>query len=158
MEGKRVKDSSFVMVQLMGPQDTNIAGNVHGAVLIKLMDNTAGVVAVRHGQTRRGITASIDQITFHQPVHVGDIVNVKGSVNMVGNTSMEIGIRVEVEDLMTGESRHAASAYFTMIAVDQEGRPMTLPPLILDTEEERRRNSEAQERRENRLLQRKSDR
>lgn len=122
------------------------------------MDNTAGVVAVRHGQTRRGITASLDQINFHQPVHVGDIVNVKGSLNLVGNTSMEVGVRVEADDIMTGESRHAASAYFTMIAVDQEGRPMTLPPLVLDTEEQRRRNNEAKKRREKRLMQRESDR
>jgi acyl-CoA hydrolase len=158
MEGKRVKDSSFVMVQLMGPQDTNIAGNVHGAVIVKLMDNTAGIVAVRHAQTRRGITASISQLDFYNPVSVGDIVNVKGSLNLVGNTSMEVGVRVEAEDIMTGESRHVASAYFTLIAIDKEGRPVALPPLILETEEERRRNSEAKKRRENHLIQRKSDR
>ncbi|HJX69550.1 MAG TPA: acyl-CoA thioesterase [Dehalococcoidia bacterium] len=158
MEGKRVKDSSIVMTQLMTPQDINIAGNVHGAVIVKLMDNTAGVVAVRHAQSRRGVTASIDRLDFYHPVFVGDIVTVKASLNLVGNTSMEVGVRVEAEDIMTGESRHTASGYFTLIAVDKEGRPMALPPLILDTEEERRRNSEAKARRESRLIQRGSDR
>jgi uncharacterized protein (TIGR00369 family) len=157
MEGKRVKDTSIVMVQIMTAQDTNIAGNVHGGVIVKLMDNAAGVVAARHARSRV-VTASIDRLDFHHPVFVGDLVTLKASLNLVGNTSMEVGVRVESENVITGESQHTASAYLTYVALDKEGKPMVLPPLILETEEERRRNSEAKVRRQNRLIQRESSR
>lgn len=157
MEGKRVKDSSTVMAQLMTPQDMNVAGNVHGGVIMKLIDTAASSVAVRHARSNV-VTASIDRLDFHHPVFVSDLVTLKASLNFVGRTSMEIGVRVESENLMTGEIRHTASAYLTFVALDKEGRPMVLPPLVLETEEERRRNSDAKARRENRLIQRKSDR
>jgi len=154
MEGKRVRDSSIVMAQPMTQQDSNIAGNVHGGVIMRLIDNAGGVVAARHvGQLV--VTASIDRLDFHSPVFIGDLVTLKASINLVGKTSMEVGVRVESETILTGEKRHTASAYLTYVALDKEGKPMDLPPLILETEEERRRNSEAKVRRENRLQQRK---
>ena len=156
MEGKRVKDTSITMAQLMTAQDINIAGNVHGGVIMRLIDQAAAVVAARHAPSNV-VTASIDRIDFHNPVFGGDLVTLKASLNLVGNTSMEIGVRVESENLATGEVRHTASAYLTYVALDKERRPTVLPPLILETEEEGRRNSEAKARREIRLMQRGSD-
>lgn len=155
MEGKSVKDSAVVMAQVMGPQDVNNAGNVHGGVVMRLIDTAAGVVAVRHARAN-AVTASIDRLDFIYPIFVGDLITFKASLNLVGRTSMEIGVRVETENLFTGEVRHTASAYLTYVALDKAGRPMVLPPLILETEEEKRRNREAQARREARLHQNKN--
>jgi uncharacterized protein (TIGR00369 family) len=152
MEGKTVKESALIMAQVMGPQEVNIAGNVHGGVIMKLIDNAAGVVAWRHARAN-AVTASIDRLDFLYPVFSGDLVTVKASANMVGKTSMELGVRVETENLNTGEIRHTASAYLTYVALDKAGKPMILPPLILETEEDKRRNREAQSRKELRLRQ-----
>jgi acyl-CoA hydrolase len=156
MEGKRVKDSSVTMAQMMIPQDANPAGNVHGGVVVKIIDEAAGVVAARHARSNV-VTASIDRMDFHHPVFVGDVLFFKASLNLVGRTSMEIGVRVEAENLITGEVRHAASAYLTYVALDQHGKPREIPPLILETEEEMRRNSEAKARREIRLAEKKRE-
>ena len=156
MEGKRVKDSSVIMAQMMIPQDANPAGNVHGGVVVKIIDEAAGVVAARHSRSNV-VTASIDRMDFHNPVFVGDVLFFKASLNFVGRTSMEIGVRVEAENLITGVVRHAASAYLTYVALDHQGKPREVPPLILETEEERRRNSEAKQRREVRLAEKKRE-
>ena len=156
MEGKRVQDSSVVMAQMMIPQDANPAGNVHGGVVVKLIDEAAGVVASRHARSNV-VTASIDRMEFHTPVFVGDLLIVTAGLNLVGRTSMEIGVRVEAENLITGEVRHAATAYLTYVALDTQGRPRTVPPLILETEEEKRRNQEAARRRETRLAEKKRE-
>ncbi len=154
MGDKRVRDSSVVMVQAMTPQDANVSGNVHGGVIMKLIDSAAGVVATRHAQANV-VTASVDRLDFHHPVFVGDLVTLKASLNLVGKTSMEVGVRVESENLRTREIRHTASAYLTFVALDEDGRPTELPPLILETPDEIRRNSEAKSRREVRLRERK---
>ncbi len=156
MEGKRVRDSSVIMAQMMIPQDANPAGNVHGGVVVKIIDEAAGVVSARHARSNV-VTASIDRMDFHNPVFVGDVLFFKASLNLVGRTSMEIGVRVEAENLITGEVRHAASAYLTYVALDTQGRPREVPPLILETEEEKRRNREARERREVRLAEKKRE-
>ena len=153
MQGKTVKESAVIMTHVMGPQEVNIAGNVHGGVIMKLIDTAAGVVAMRHARAN-AVTASIDRLDFHYPVFSGDLVTLKASLNYVVRTSMEIGVRVETENLLTGEVRHTASAYLTYVALDKSGRPTPLPPLILETEEEKRRNREAQQRRELRLKER----
>ncbi len=150
MNGKRVKDSSVITAQMMIPQDANPAGNVHGGVVVKIIDEAAGVVAARHCR-RNVVTASIDRMDFHHPIFVGDLLFFKASLNFVGRTSMEIGVRVEAENLMTGEVRHAASAYLTYVAIDQDGRPVEVPPLSVETDEERRRQREGKARRELRL-------
>ena len=150
MEGKTVPESSTAIAQLMTPQDVNIAGNVQGGVIMRLVDTVAGLVATRH--TRLNVvTASIDRLDFHHPVYVGDLVTFKASLNMVGRTSMEVGVRVETEDPITGEIRHVASAYLTFVSLDAQGNPKPIPPLILETETDKRRNREAQARREVRL-------
>jgi acyl-CoA hydrolase len=156
MEGKRVKDSSVVMAQMMIPLDANPAGNVHGGVVVKIIDEAAGVVAARHSRSNV-VTASIDRMDFHDPVFVGDVLFFKASLNLVGRTSMEIGVRVEAENLITGVVRHAASAYLTYVALDLNGKPREVPPLILETEEEQRRNGEARRRREVRLAEKKQE-
>ncbi|MFC1964895.1 acyl-CoA thioesterase [Chloroflexota bacterium] len=154
MEGKKVKDSSIVMVQVMTTQDANMAGNVHGGVIMKLIDTAAAAVAIRH--TRNNVvTASVDRLDFHHPVYIGDLLTIRASLNMAGRTSMEIGVHVQSENLKTGEIKHTASAYLTMVALDTGGRPAEVPPLTPETDEEVRRNSEAQARREVRLLERK---
>lgn len=156
MEGKRVKDSSVIIAQVMMSSDANPSGNVHGGVIMKLIDTTAGVVASRHARCN-AVTASIDRLDFHHPVFVGDLLFLKGSLNMVGRTSMEIGVRVEAENLITGEVRHTASAYLTFVALDEKARPREVPPLILENEEEVRRNGEAKKRRDLRLAERKRE-
>ena len=156
MEGKRVNESSVIMAQMMNPQDANPAGNVHGGVVVRTIDEAAAVVAARHSRGNV-VTASIDRLNFHNPVFVGDVLFFKASLNFVGRSSMEIGVRVEAENLITGVVRHAATAYLTYVALDPNGKPREAPPLILETEEERRRNSEARRRREVRLAEKKRE-
>ena len=156
MEAKRVGDSRAVFSYLMLPQDANPAGNVHGGVVMKHIDSAAGVVAARHARTFV-VTASIDRLDFHSPVYIGNLLTLKASVNIVGRTSMEVGVRVEAEDLRTGEIRHTASAYLTLVAMGEKGRPVEVPPLIIETEEEKRRNRESAARRKTRLAEKRRE-
>jgi acyl-CoA hydrolase len=150
---KTVRDSSVMIVQQMTPADANIAGNVHGGTIMKLIDNTGGIVAARHTQSNV-VTASIDRLDFHSPVFVWDLLRVYASINFAGRTSMELGVRVEAENFITGEVRHTASAYLTYVALDEQGKPKELPPIEFQTDDEKRRNCEASERRRRRLLER----
>ena len=150
MQGKTVNESSVIMTQVMTLQDVNLGGNVHGGVIMRLVDNAGGLVAVRH--TRANVvTASIDRLDFHHPVFAGDLVTLRASLNLVSRTSIEVGVNVQAENPKTGEVNHTASAYLTYVALDESRKPMEVPPLILETEEQRRRNREAQARREDRL-------
>lgn len=144
--GKRASDSQVVMAQLLMPTDANPDGLVHGGAIMRLIDLAAAAVAQRHA---RGpvTTAAIDSLSFHAPAHVGDLVTVKASVNDVGTTSMEVGVRVEVEDLLTGEVTHVSSAYVVMVAVDDLGDPMEVPRLRVEGSEGRRRQLAAKSRR-----------
>lgn len=144
------------MAQQMNPQDANPYGNVHGGVLMKLIDTAAGAVAIRHSRSN-AVTASVDRLDFHSPVFVGDLVTFKASLNMTGRTSMEIGVRVESENLHTGEIRKTASAYLTFVAIGDDGKPVEIPPLVPETEEDIRRNCEAKARRELRLRTKKQE-
>lgn len=155
MEGKSVSETTVVLSHLMLPQDANPTGNVHGGVIMKYVDNAAGVVAIRHSRAI-SVTASIDQLDFYVPMYVGELLILKASLNYVGKTSMEIGVRVEGENLLTGEVKHVASAYLTFVALfDKDEKNKMVPPLICETPTERRRNEEARERRELRLLEKK---
>lgn len=140
------------MAHVMMPQDANPFGIVHGGVVMKHIDDAAGVVAVRHSGGN-AVTASIDKLDFHNPVFVGNLITVKASLNMVGKTSMEIGVWVETEDLVSGQIRHNASAYLTFVAMDKDFQPRPVPPLKLTTDEDQRRNQEAVARRKLRLAQ-----
>lgn len=150
MPGKRVRESSVMLAQVMNPQDANPAGNVHGGVIMKLIDTAAGAAAVKHSQANC-VTASIDRLDFHNPVFIGDLVTLRASVTYTGKTSMEVGIRVESQNLFTGAIRHTVSAYMTFVALDEKGKPFAIPPLLLEEPEEKRRNREALARREARL-------
>jgi len=144
---KKVSDSSITIVQQMTHLDANLAGNVHGGTIMKLIDNTAGMVAIRHAG-RNCVTASLDRLDFHQPVFVGDLLRVLASINYAGRTSMELGVRVEAENYITGEVRHTASAYLTFVCLDEHGKPVEIPEILFESEIEKRRNREAAERRE----------
>ncbi len=146
MEGKKVSESAVLTAQLMSPQDANIAGNVHGGIIMKLIDDAGGAVAYRHARSNV-VTVSIDRLSFHHPVFVGDLVTFKASINMAGTSSMDVGVRVEAENLMTGEVRHTASAYLTYVALDADLRPKAVAPLIFETEEQERRSRQALARR-----------
>jgi uncharacterized protein (TIGR00369 family) len=150
MEGKKISETRVIMGQVMNPESSNPAGNVHGGDIMKLIDTAGGVAATRHARAHV-VTASIDRIDFHYPVYVGDLLILKASVNFVGKTSMEIGVRVEAENPITGNIRHTGSAYLTYVALDDNRRPINLPPLILETDEDRHRNGEAAQRRQMRL-------
>jgi uncharacterized protein (TIGR00369 family) len=150
MQGKRIKESSILLAQVMNPQDANPAGNVHGGVIMKLIDTAAGSAAMKHSRSNC-VTASIDRLDFHNPVFIGDLVTLRAGLNFTGKSSMEVGVRVESQNLLTGEIRHTVSAYMTFVALDKNGKPIAIPPLILETPEEQRRNREAQARREARL-------
>jgi uncharacterized protein (TIGR00369 family) len=145
-----VSETSITMSQIMQPEDANVAGNVHGGTIMKLIDSAAGVVAVRHSRSN-AVTASVDRIDFHHPAYIGDLLIIKSSLNMVGRTSMEIGARVEAERVLKGDRYHIASAYLTYVALDQDLKPKPVQQLILETEAENRRNREAQIRRKMRV-------
>lgn len=135
----------------MMPQDANIQGNVYGGTIMKLMDEVAGAVAARHCR-RNVVTASVDRMDFFRPVYIGNLLTLKSSVNYVGKTSLEIGVRIEAEDLKTGEILHTGSSYLTFVALDSEGKPSLVPEIIPETSEEKRRYRQAEERRAQRLL------
>jgi acyl-CoA hydrolase len=156
MQAKAVSESSLVTAIQMMPHDANPAGNVHGGVIMKQVDTTAGVVSLRHAGMNV-VTASIDRLDFHYPAYVGDLLILSASVNLVGSTSMEVGVRVECEDTKTGKMRHTASAYLTFVALDSNGKPTQLPGVILENDEQKRRNSEAVERRKTRLAEKKRE-
>jgi len=137
----------------MGIGDANSAGFVHGGIVMKLCDEVAGIAAIRHCRSRV-VTAAMDRMTFIQPVNVGELVTCSATVNAAWRTSMEVGVRVQAEDPRSGESRHTSTAYLTMVAVDDEGRPMPVPPLLAETDTEQRREREAELRRQNRLAER----
>jgi uncharacterized protein (TIGR00369 family) len=152
-EAKRVADSQTTLVQMMEIAHANIAGIVHGGEVMKLVDTAAGISAIKHAGGMC-VTVSIDEMSFLHPVHVGDLVTVRASVNDVGTTSIEVGVRVEVEDVISGERLHTSSAYLVFVALGRDGRPRPVPPLIAETDAQRRRLAEAKIRRETRLAHR----
>ena len=143
------------MARTMLPSDANPYGNVHGGEIMKLIDACAGAAATRHARGRV-VTAFVDGLSFVSPVYVGYFVTAKASVNHVGKTSMEVGVRVESEDLLTGKVAHVSSAYLVFVSTDEKGEPVPLPPLLAETDEERRRMRAAEQRREQRLARPKS--
>ncbi|MBA3264612.1 MAG: acyl-CoA thioesterase [Thermoleophilaceae bacterium] len=137
----------------MGVGDANNSGNVHGGVIMYLCDEVAGIAAVRHSGGRV-VTVAMDRMTFLHPVYVGHLLTVKAAVNAAWRSSMEVGVRVEAENIRSGEVTHTSAAYLTMVALDEEGRPTPVPPVAPETPDEERRAREAQLRRDNRLAER----
>jgi uncharacterized protein (TIGR00369 family) len=138
--------SAVTISQLMEITDANIAGNVHGGVIMRLVDTAAALAAIRHAGGLC-VTVSLDEMSFIEPVHIGDVVTILAMVNDVGTTSLECGVRVESENPVTGERVHASSAYLVFVAIDEEGHPRPVPPLVAETDEDRRRQHEARLRR-----------
>jgi acyl-CoA hydrolase len=141
------------LVKWMSMTDANSAGHIHGGTVMKLCDEAAGLAAIRHAR-QRVVTAAVDRVTFLHPVYVGEVLTLSASVNAVWRTSMEVGVRVEAENPFTGDSRHTSSAYLTMVAIDDQGRPQPVPPFVAESATEQRREREAQLRRANRLAER----
>jgi acyl-CoA hydrolase len=137
----------------MGIQEANSAGFVHGGIVMKMCDEAAGIAAVKHSRCRV-VTAAIDRMTFLHPVQIGQLLTCRASVNAVWRTSMEVGVRVEAENPRTGEVRHTSTAYLTMVAIDDDGQPIEVPPLAVESADEQRRQREAELRRQNRLNER----
>lgn len=151
---KTVGESRVEMAQAMFPVDANPAGNVFGGTIMKLIDTAAGIAAHRHCRTNV-VTASMDRLDFHQPVFVGELVVVRASINYVGKTSMEVGVRVEAENLTTGEVRHTNSAYLTIVSLDENRKPNPVPNIIPRTKDDKRRFKEGKMRAEYRRNRRK---
>jgi len=147
---KPVSASQVTLVHLMEITDANIAGIVHGGTIMKLVDTAAGLAAMKHCGGP-AVTVSMDSMSFLAPVRIGDTVTVKASVNDVGRTSLEVGVRVESENVLSGERTHTGSAYLVFVALDDEGKPRPVPPVAAETQNQRRREKEAKIRRETRL-------
>ncbi len=141
------------LVKWMSITDANNAGRIHGGTVMKLCDEAAGLAAIRHAR-QPCVTAAVDRMTFRHPVQVGDVLTLSASVNAAWRTSMEVGVRVQAEHPFTGETRHTSSAYLTMVAIDEHGRPASVPQLQPASDADRRREREAQLRRANRLAER----
>lgn len=134
----------------MLPEHANAYGNVHGGEIMKVVDEAGGIAAMRHAQ-RPCVTIAIDEMTFVSPVHVGELLACTASVNYVGRTSLEVGVKVHAENPITGEVTHTNSAYLVYVAIDDDGRPTEVPPLALETDEDHRRYDEAKQRQAERL-------
>jgi acyl-CoA hydrolase len=151
---KTVKDSRVVLAQHMGMSDSNLAGAVHGGTIMKLVDTAGGLAAMKFSGNP-AVTAAIDELSFLEPVNLGDLVTVTASVNGVGDTSMEVGVKVETENVLTGERRHTSTAYLLYVAVDPDTKqPVRVPRLVCETAEERRRQRQAKARRKARTARR----
>ena len=129
---KSVEDSHIEISELMLPSYRNFGGKIHGGYILGLMDQIAFACASKHSG-KYCVTASVDKVNFHSPIEVGELVSMKAAINYVGNSSMVVGIRVESENIMTGETRHCNSSYFTMVAVDEKGKTVRVPGLILNS-------------------------
>lgn len=150
---KAVDASRSELIRWMGVQDANHVGFVHGGIVMKTCDEAAAIAAIRHSG-RRVVTAGVDRMTFTDPVYVGELLNCQASVNAVWRTSMEVGVRVEAENPRTGERRHTSTAYITMVALDDDGKPTGVPALVAESDAEQQRQREAELRRANRLAER----
>jgi len=152
---KSASVSRVTMTELVIPEDTNPQGNIFGGRVMALIDKAAAIVGMRHCRTEV-TTASVDSLTFLSPIRLGSIVILEGRLHNVFRSSMEVGIRVESEDVFTGARRHTTTAFVTLVSVDREGNPIPAPPLLLETEEDRRLAREASERRAHRLRDRRA--
>ncbi len=156
MEGKTAAESRVTLTQLMGPAQANTLGNVHGGLLMKLCDEAGGMAAAKHAR-RPSVTVTVDSMTFHSPVHIGNLVTVNAEVTWVGHTSMETRVVVTAENVLTGAVTHTNTAYFVYVALGEDGKPVTVPPLICVTTEEGERFERAARRQAERLERRRQE-
>ena len=144
---KGVEESKIQISELMLPSNTNFGGKIHGGYILKLMDQIAFACAAKHSGSYC-VTASVDKVNFLNPIEVGELVTMKASINYVGNSSMVVGIRVESENIKTGSKKHCNSSYFTMVAIDGNGKTTKVPGLIISTKIDAKRFIKALKRRE----------
>lgn len=156
LPARTVAETALTLTQFMQPAHSNSLGNVHGGVILKLCDECGGIIASRHAR-RPAVTVTVDSVTFHQPVLLGRLVFVHGRITWVGRTSIEVELRVDAENLLTGERTHTNSAYFVYVALDEARRPAPVPPLKPESEEERQRFEAGRQRQEARLARRGSN-
>jgi uncharacterized protein (TIGR00369 family) len=147
---KTVAESHVELHHFMMPEHANLLGNVHGGIIMKLVDEAGALCAMRHAQ-RPAVTIAIDSMTFHSPVRVGDVVTMSASLNYVGTTSMEVGIQVTAEDPIQGKATHTNSAYAVYVALDEDGRPVQVPGLIIESDQEKANYAAAKLRQKHRL-------
>lgn len=150
LPGKPAGKAKVTLAQVMGPMNANTLGNVHGGVLMKLCDEAGGMAAARHAG-RPAVTVVVDSMSFHSPVHVGNLVTFEAKVTWVGRTSIETCVKVSAENVITGEVTHTNTAYFVYVALDLDGRPTPVPSLICETDQEKRAFERAKVRRDLRL-------
>ena len=150
MQGKPAHLSHTTIAEVMMPHMANVLGNVHGGVLLGMMDRVAAVSAIRHAQ-RTCVTVSVDRVHFREPIHLGELVTMYSSVNYTHRTSIEVGVRVEAENLISGTKRHTNSCYLTFVAIDENGRPVEVPPVLPENDEERARFAAGELRRSQRI-------
>lgn len=153
MSGKHVEESKITLSQVMNVTDANTLGNVHGGILMKLADEAGGIAAARHAG-RPVVTVTIDSMTFHSPVHIGDLVQISAEVTWTGRTSIETRVAITAEDVIEGTINTTNRAFIVYVALDKYGRPTPVPSLICETEEEKRRFKEGAERQAYRLKER----
>ena len=146
LRGKKPTESEMTTARLMMPTDANVLGNVFGGSIMKYMDEIAAIVAWMHAG-KNVVTASIDRMNFYAPVYVGNLLILKATVNYVGTTSMEIGVRIEAVDPTTRRGTRTGSCYLTYVALDEKGKPTPIPPLVVTTAAEKRRFKDAMTRR-----------
>ncbi len=156
MQPKHPRDSETVMSELMMPQHANIMGNVFGGVILALVDRVAAVAAIRHAG-KPCVTVSVDKVDFREPIHVGELVTAFARVNFAGRTSMEVGVKIITENVLSGEKRHTNSCYVTYVALDDRGVPTEVPPIVPETADEKRRYERAAKRRGRRVMERRYD-
>ena len=156
MHGRQPAESEAVMAELMMPQHANLMGNVFGGVILALVDRVAAVCAIRHSH-RQCVTVSVDKVDFREPIHVGELITAFARVNFAGKTSMEVGVKIVAENVLTGEKRHTNSCYVTYVALDDTGRPTEVPPIVPETPDEKRRYERAAKRRATRVMDRRYD-
>jgi acyl-CoA hydrolase len=147
--GKTPAESRGELAELMMPQHANILGKVFGGTLLAMVDKAAAVAAIRHAG-RTCVTAQIDRVSFHSPIEIGELVRCLSQVNWAGRSSMEVGVKVLATSLRTGDTRHTNTCYVTMVAVDDQGRPVPVPPLRPASDEDRRRFDRGRRRMEER--------
>jgi acyl-CoA hydrolase len=150
-KAKRVSESRVTLHQLMLPADANALGNVHGGVILKVADEAAAICAMRHAR-RPCVTVAIDSVSFHSPVHVGELLALTAALTYVGRTSMEVRVQVHAENPISGVITHTNSAYFVFVALDPAGVATSVPGLELETDEQRSAFAEGQARQSARLL------
>ena len=148
--GKRISESQVTISQVMLPSDANVTGNVHGGVIMKLVDDAGAIVAVRHSR-KNVVTVTVDSMTFVSPIYVGNLVTLTAALSYVGHTSMEVEVLVEAEDPLTGQKTHTNTAYVVYVALDETRRPTEVPPLVAETAEERERIAKGARRQQARL-------